>query len=101
ATRIGLRTPNFIGRIDTGVLDVRTLRRLLRRTAPGVTELMVHPGYVDDELRRLPTRLLSSRFEEVGLLCRAELRAVLFAEHIDLVRPDPAPSERRSLRHAS
>jgi len=101
AARLGLRTPHFIGRIDTGVLTPPALHELLRNARPGVTELMVHPGYVDDALRRLPTRLVESRLEEVALLCRMETRALLVGERIQLVRHDLARASRRSLRHVS
>jgi len=101
AARLGLRSPGFIGRIDTGVLGRPSLGRLLRNARPGVTELMVHPGYVDESLRRLPTRLLESRHDEVALVCSMEARALLVGERIQLVRHDLAPSARRSLRHVS
>ncbi|HMF93376.1 MAG TPA: ChbG/HpnK family deacetylase [Vicinamibacterales bacterium] len=101
AAALGLRVANFTGRIDTGVLNRRSLRRMLHELQPGVTELMVHPGYADADLRRLPTRLVESRLEEVALMCSLETRATLTRERITLVRHDLAPSLRRSLRHAS
>ena len=102
AARLGLRTPDFVGRIDTGVLDGSALRRMLRGARAGVTELMVHPGYVDAALRRTPTRLLESRLQEVALLSRMEIRALLVGERMQLVRHDLAHSSRsRSLRYVS
>ena len=101
AAKLGLQTPNFIGRINTGVLTAPDLVSLLRDAPAGVTELMVHPGYVDDALRRLPTRLLDSRLEEVVLLCSTEVHALLVGERIQLVRHDLKHSLRRSLRHVS
>jgi hopanoid biosynthesis associated protein HpnK len=101
AERLGLRTPQFIGRVDTGALGRDALRPLLRGIGPGVTELMVHPGYVDDALRCWPTRLVDSRREEVALLCSLQTRMLLVRERIGLVRHDLAPSVHRSLRHAS
>jgi predicted glycoside hydrolase/deacetylase ChbG (UPF0249 family) len=101
AARFGLRTPHFIGRLGTGVLTPPALHEMLRNARPGVTELMVHPGYVDDALRRLPTRLVESRLEEVALLCSMETRALLVGERIQLVRHDLARASRRSLRHVS
>ncbi|HJZ75729.1 MAG TPA: ChbG/HpnK family deacetylase [Vicinamibacterales bacterium] len=101
AAELGLRVPNFTGRIDTGVFTRRSLRRMLHGLRPGVNELMVHPGYADADLRRMPTRLIESRLEEVALLCSLETRATLTREQITLVRHDLAPSLRRSLRHAS
>jgi predicted glycoside hydrolase/deacetylase ChbG (UPF0249 family) len=101
AAGLGLRTPYFIGRIDTGILSRPALRRMLRRAPAGVTELMVHPGYIDEALRRMSTRLVDSRLEEVALLCSMETRALLVGERIQLVRHDLARSARRSLRHVS
>ena len=69
-----------------GVLTRRRPVSLLRDTPAGVTELMVHPGYVDDALRRVPTRLLDSRLEEVAMLCSTEVHALLVDERIQLVR---------------
>jgi len=101
AKALSLRTPHFIGRIDTGALSRDALRRLVPFIGPGVTELMVHPGYVDDELRRWPTRLVESRLEEVALLCSPHTRMLLVGERIRLVRHDHALPVRRSLRHVS
>jgi predicted glycoside hydrolase/deacetylase ChbG (UPF0249 family) len=101
AATLGVRTPHFIGRLATGVLTRPVLHEMLRGTGPGVTELMVHPGYVDDALRQLPTRLVESRLEEVALLCSTETQALLVGERIQLVRHDLARSARRSLRHVS
>jgi len=101
AASLGLRTPMFIGRIHTGVLTRSLLHSLLRGVGPGVTELMVHPGYCDEALARTGTRLLDSRQEELALLCSMATRAVLVAERIDPVRHDLAHSPRRSLRHVS
>jgi predicted glycoside hydrolase/deacetylase ChbG (UPF0249 family) len=98
------RVPQFIGRIHTGVMSTMSLEASLRRLRPGVTELMVHPGYVDDALRRTATRLLSSRAQEVDLLCSSTLRDLVVDEDIQLVRHDLQPSSTsisRSLRHAS
>jgi predicted glycoside hydrolase/deacetylase ChbG (UPF0249 family) len=101
ASRLGLRTPHFIGRIATGVLTRQALTEMLQAAPPGLTELMVHPGYVDEALRRMPTRLVESRLEEVALLCSMATRALLVGERIHLVRHDLARASRRSLRHVS
>jgi chitin disaccharide deacetylase len=101
AAGLGLRVPNFIGRIHTGVLDRAAMRRLLHNVGAGVTELMVHPGYVDAALRQMPTRLVESRLQEIALLSSMETRALLATGRIHLVRHDLAPSVRRSLRYVS
>src|SRR6185295_7865372 len=72
-----LRTPHFVGRIHTGVLSADALAGIVRALRPGVTELMVHPGYTDHDLERTGTRLLESRQHELDLLCRPEARALL------------------------
>jgi predicted glycoside hydrolase/deacetylase ChbG (UPF0249 family) len=74
---------------------------MVRALPEGVTELMVHPGYVDETLTRLPTRLLEARADEVELLTRAETFDLLTDQHITLVRHDLSLSEQRSLRHVS
>jgi len=103
----GIATPRLVGRIHTGVLSFSALAQILPLLGPGVTELMVHPGYVDDALAHSSTRLLVSRVREVELLCSPETRALVDAEHLELVRHDAdrsrssAFSAQRSLRHAS
>jgi len=97
----GLRTPHFVGRIHTGVLSADALAGVVRALQPGVTELMVHPGYRDDELERTGTRLLESRQNELELLCSLEARAMLVGERVDLLRHDLTHVMNRSFRHVS
>ena len=76
ASRLGVRVPHFAGRVQTGIMTAESLVATLRRLRPGVMELMVHPGYVDDDLRQTGTRLLLSRAQELELLCAAATRGV-------------------------
>ena len=101
AARARVRVPHFIGRAHTGVLSAQALTAMVRALPPGVTELMVHPGYVDETLTQLNTRLLEARADEVDLLTRAETFDLLVDQHITLVRHDLSLSESRSLRHVS
>jgi chitin disaccharide deacetylase len=101
AARAGIRTPHFIGRAHTGVLSAEALTAMVRALPPGVTELMVHPGYVDETLAQLPTRLLEARADEVDLLTDASTFELLTSQRITLIRHDLSLSEQRSLRHAS
>jgi predicted glycoside hydrolase/deacetylase ChbG (UPF0249 family) len=101
AAGAGVRTPNFIGRAHTGVLTAATLTAMVSRLPEGVTELMVHPGYVDETLVRLPTRLLDARADEVDLLTRPETLDLLIDRHITLVRHDLSSLEQRSPRHVA
>lgn len=97
----GLQTPRFIGRIHTGILSASALAGLVRSLPPGITELMVHPGYVDADLERTGTRLLESRQTELDLLCKLETRALIAGEGIDLLRHDLTHVMKRSVRHVS
>ena len=90
-----------MGRVHTGVLTADALAGLVRALQPGVTELMVHPGYADDELERTGTRLLESRETELDLLCSLETRALLAGERVDLLRHDLRHVIKRSFRYVS
>jgi predicted glycoside hydrolase/deacetylase ChbG (UPF0249 family) len=99
----GIATPQFTGRAMTGVMTAAALASTVRRLRAGHTELMVHPGYIDGALRRMPTRLLESRETEVELLVSREIDRLIAAEHIALVSHDlrTDPGFCRSHRHAS
>jgi predicted glycoside hydrolase/deacetylase ChbG (UPF0249 family) len=87
----------------TGVMTADSLAAALRRVPAGHTELMVHPGYVDDALRQLPTRLLASRETEVALLTSRAVGQLVVDENLYLVSHDRRinGSSPRSYRHAS
>ncbi len=101
AAQAGVRTPHFIGRAQTGVLSAQALAAMVRALPPGVTELMVHPGYVDEALTRLNTRLLDARAHEVNLLTDPNTFDLLINQRITLIRHDLSLSDYRSLRHVS
>ncbi len=49
----GLKTTDhFVGIADSACLDAQTLSFILRNLGDGVTEVMCHPGHVDDEMKR-------------------------------------------------
>ncbi len=101
ASSLGLQTPRFLGRVHTGLLDEPSLHRLLAGIGAGVTELMVHPGYVDTALIETGTRLVDSREEELALLCIGQTRALVGSERISLVRHGSTETNSRSFRHVS
>jgi predicted glycoside hydrolase/deacetylase ChbG (UPF0249 family) len=88
AARRGLRTPDFAGRVHTGFLNRGVIEQVLTRMRPGITELVVHPGFVDARLLQMNTRLLDSRRQEVDLLCDVRVRQLLIDEDIQLTRHD-------------
>jgi predicted glycoside hydrolase/deacetylase ChbG (UPF0249 family) len=46
---------------------------------------MCHPGYVDDQLQRTPTRLLTQREQELQALVQPEIRRLLAQEGVALI----------------
>jgi predicted glycoside hydrolase/deacetylase ChbG (UPF0249 family) len=88
AAKHGVRAPQFVGRAMTGVMTSDSLAAALRNLRTGHTELMVHPGYVDDALRQMPTRLLESRAQEVALLTSGDVADLLIDEYIQLIAHD-------------
>ena len=59
---------DFYGLTATGFLDEETMREILSSLRDGTSELMCHPGWVDDDLRRTPTRLVGQRETEFRAL---------------------------------
>ncbi|MGA9470923.1 MAG: hypothetical protein WBV36_00590, partial [Terriglobales bacterium] len=51
----------------------------------GTWELVCHPGYADDDLRAVRTRLVESRDRERSLLTSPELREFLESQKIRVV----------------
>jgi chitin disaccharide deacetylase len=70
----GFRTTDgTIAVVGTGILDKRTLRLLLAGLPEGTWELVTHPGYNDQDLARIQTRLRASRqIEREALAAIAE-----------------------------
>ena len=86
ARRGGLASPDFFcGVTQTGALTAAGLARLLENLPDGVTELMTHPGYADEDLSRSPTRLQASRQNELSLLTAPELRNLVANRGIRLI----------------
>jgi predicted glycoside hydrolase/deacetylase ChbG (UPF0249 family) len=76
--RHGCRTTDhFAGFQMTGRFRAAELAALIRALPEGITELMCHPGFCREELRRAPTRLKESREEELRALTAPEARQEL------------------------
>jgi predicted glycoside hydrolase/deacetylase ChbG (UPF0249 family) len=59
---LDLRTPDaFTGFVLTGKLTLPVLRATFAQLPEGVTELMCHPGYYDQDLQNSPTMLKRKR----------------------------------------
>ena len=86
AERVGISTSDyFCGIAQTGKLTKEGLALLLRRLPEGTTELMCHPGYADEALRKTSTRLQDSRQKEVEILTDTEIRNLVASQGIRLI----------------
>ncbi len=75
----------FCGIAQTGELTREGVARLLRSLSEGTTELMCHPGYADEALRKTSTRLQGSRQKEVEILTDMEIRNLVASQGIRLI----------------
>lgn len=80
-------TDGAIGVLATGTLDASTVNSLLCALPEGCYELVAHPGYNDEALRRANTRLLRSREIE-----RSALASIRNSGKIELVSFAALPS---------
>jgi predicted glycoside hydrolase/deacetylase ChbG (UPF0249 family) len=86
ADRAGIATANhFCGIAQTGELTKEGLVRLLQGLPDGTTELMCHPGYLDESLRRTSTRLQHSRESELQILTDPDIRNLVASQGIRLI----------------
>jgi len=86
AERAGIATADyFCGIAQTGELTREGVERLLRSLPEGTTEFMVHPGYLDDQLKKSATRLRQSREEELLILTDTGIRNLVASEGIRLI----------------
>src|ERR1051326_2832164 len=86
ARRAGLLTPQyFLGISQTGFLDILELSRILNNLPSGTSELMSHPGYVDEALAQTPTRLLEQRQKELAALTDPAVLDLIARNNIQLV----------------
>jgi chitin disaccharide deacetylase len=86
AERAGISTADyFCGIAQTGELTRHGVAQLLRSLPEGKTELMCHPGYVDEALQNSPTRLQASRQTELQILTDVEIRNLVASQGIRLI----------------
>jgi chitin disaccharide deacetylase len=86
ADHAGLVTTDyFCGIAQTGVLRREGVERLLSILPEGTTELLCHPGYADEQLRRTATRLQESRQTELDIFTDARIRKLVASKGIRLI----------------
>lgn len=82
----GMVTPEgTLGVLITGVMDERLLKAIIDRIPEGTWELVCHPGYNDDDLAHVDTRLRASRVQELELLKSPAIREELAKHEIQLI----------------
>jgi hopanoid biosynthesis associated protein HpnK len=76
--KAGLLSPgHFYGLSQTGFLHTRSVRGILGTLPEGVSELMCHPGYLDEDLERARTRLLGQREVEIRALTAPIVKTIV------------------------
>ena len=82
----GLITPDgSLGIVATGSLDQNSFRDLIENCPEGTWELVCHPGYVDQDLDNIQTRLRQSRALELEVLTSAAAHDLLSHTGIELI----------------
>jgi len=80
----------FCGIAQTGVLTKAGVQKLLSILPEGTTELMCHPGYADEDLRKSHTRLQESRQAELQILTDKTIRKSIAELGIRLINYEQA-----------
>jgi hopanoid biosynthesis associated protein HpnK len=89
--REGVRSPdNFYGVCDSGRITAAKLRRALQKAKEGVTEIMVHPGFITQEMIELekkigPYYINKYREKELNALLDEKLPEVIVDMGIQLI----------------
>jgi hopanoid biosynthesis associated protein HpnK len=78
-------TDGSFGVVSTGFLDADLFRAIASAIPEGTWEFVCHPGYVDDELNNVRTRLRQSREHELQILTSSEARKALADNGIELI----------------
>lgn len=85
-TDAGLLTTNgSFGVICTGSLDLELFLAIADCIPDGTWEFVCHPGYVDDQLSNIRTKLRQSRETELSVLTSEEARGGLSRNGIELI----------------
>lgn len=94
----GLFLPDhFYGLSQTGFLDAALLEQILLALPEGTSEIMCHPGYVDEALLGMRTRLHGERETELEALTNAQILQLVDELAIELIPYDKLPQARQSM----
>jgi hopanoid biosynthesis associated protein HpnK len=78
-------TDGTFGIVVTGALDEELFAALVGSLPEGTWELVCHPGYCDEELRSVGTRLRESRDQELRVLASSSARRAIEAAGVELI----------------
>jgi len=85
-TEAGLATTDgTLGIVVTGKLDEKLFAAIASSLPEGTWEFVCHPGYDDEELGRVRTRLRASRAKELEVLTSEGARAAIAVRGIELI----------------
>jgi hopanoid biosynthesis associated protein HpnK len=80
-----ITTDGTFGIVITGALDEQLFAAIVGSLPEGTWELVCHPGYCDEELRHVRTRLRESREQELRVLTSAATRRAVETAGIELI----------------
>jgi hopanoid biosynthesis associated protein HpnK len=78
-------TDGTFGIVATGALDEQLFTAIVGSLPEGTWEMVCHPGYWDDDLRHVRTRLRESREQELRMLTSATARRATEAAGVELI----------------
>jgi predicted glycoside hydrolase/deacetylase ChbG (UPF0249 family) len=86
-------TEGAVGVLATGTVNIATVNALVNGMPEGTFEFVTHPGYRDEQLNQVNTRLLESReIERNALMALKEYGGLSLISFSDLSRPDEPKS---------
>jgi predicted glycoside hydrolase/deacetylase ChbG (UPF0249 family) len=78
-------TDGTVGIVATGALDSELFAAIVSSLPEGTWEFVCHPGYCDEDLRGIRTRLRESRDQELELLTSAAARQAIATAGVELI----------------
>jgi chitin disaccharide deacetylase len=87
-------TDGAVGVLATGTVNIATVNALIAAMPEGTFEFVSHPGYRDEQLTRMNTRLLESReIERNALMAIKDYRGLDLISFADLPHPVEQPAQ--------
>ena len=93
-----LTTDGTFGIVATGALDEQLFAAIVGSLPEGTWELVCHPGYCDEELSQVKTRLRESRAQELRVLTSATAQRAIEAAGVELISYADLASDHRVIR---